>query len=422
MDVLLLALLVPGLLFIIFTTLILLHNRRHFFGLGEFHPDVSDIPSLLKTAPPPLVSILVPARNEENNLPRLLETLQQQDWPRLEIHILDDHSDDGTRAIAEGFCKKVNSGAGFSKSIDDRMSVSTIQVFVHEAGERPDGWLGKNWACHQLSLQARGDLLIFLDADTWLASDAVSSIVTAVEVFKLDFATVWPHQVMKSISEKAVVSTVYATIDTYLPTLYSYRAPAWIPFPRLRNKFKPLFASACGQCMIFTRKAYQESGGHEVVKDQVVEDVMLARNIVRAGKTMRMFHGTGRLWCRMYRTRSELFNGFRKNFFAGFGYRILPFLLVWLLHFVTFVFPVIILVTALLCFSCLPIHPFAAGGYAALVAATLMQRLYVAKHFEWPLSTAFLYLPGVLWFHMLAVVVLTDHLLQTGPTWKGRPV
>lgn len=422
MDVLLFGLLVPGLLFIITTTLILLHNRIHFLGLGDTVLEENCQPDWLESDSPPLVSILIPARNEEQNLPRLLKTLQEQDWPRLEIHILDDHSEDNTLKIAEEFQKNVNTVYGKHEPSSYNQDSQSMQVIVHKGQKRPDGWLGKNWACHQLSRHANGDLFIFLDADTWLASNTISRIVSAVDLFKLDFATVWPHQIMESIAEKAVISTVYSTIANYLPTLYSYRAPAWIPSARLRQKVKPMFANACGQCMVFTRQTYLDSGGHELVRDQVVEDVIMAKMVVRSGKTMRMFHGTDHLWCRMYRTPSDLFNGFRKNFFAGFGYRYLPFLMAWLLHFVVFVVPVIVLGTALICISCLPDTPVLIGGYTTLLGITVLQRLYISMFLNWPVSTALLYLPGILWFHMLATVVLRDRLSKTKPTWKGRPV
>lgn len=428
MDVLLLALLIPGLLFFIITTLIIVHNHRHFPGLAAMIGDkVFDGPGSScdpdTRDPQPLVSVLIPARNEERNLPKLLESLQQQDWPRLEVHILDDQSEDRTGIIAETFreqiefSKKANSVHGSGPH-----STDSWEVFVHSSANKPNGWLGKNWACHQLANYARGDVFIFLDADTWLAPDAISSIMAGLNRYNLDFATVWPHQVMETIPEKAVVATVYSTVATYLPTRYSYRAPLWIPNQILREKVKPLFASACGQCMIFTSETYHATGGHESVKNQVVEDVMLAKNVVKAGKTMRMFHGTGRLWCRMYSNPSELFQGFRKNFFAGFRYRYLPFLAAWFLHFAAFVLPVLVLV----CAGMIASHTSDAGIViwisATMVVVAFLQRIWVAKFLEWPLSTAFLYLPGILWFHILAFVVLRDRLSDSRPTWKGRSV
>jgi len=418
MDVYLIWLLVFGVFFLLATSLILIHNRSHFLGLGDLNKSTALSTSEFsgKTLSEPYkVSILIPARNEESNLPKLLNSLGKQDWPRLDIHILDDQSEDSTRKVAEEFRDAMKSRMRNDLSSD-------IHVIVHSSLERPEGWLGKNWACHQLAGHARGDIYIFLDADTWLAADALTSIMNGIHRFELDFATVWPHQIMESLLEKTVVSSVYATVAAYLPTLYSYQAPVWIPWRMLRQKVKPMFASACGQCMIFKSDTYREIGGHKSVKNQVVEDVMLAKMVVRKGKTMRMFHGTDRLWCRMYRSPSEIFNGFRKNFFAGFNYSTLPFVLAWLLHFTVYVLPALILIAALTGIQELTDPTLIAALSGLVVLTALIQRLWISKFLNWSFLTGLMYLPGILWFHMLAFVVIYDRLLKRGPTWKGRPV
>ncbi len=418
MDVLLIGILATAFVFFFATSLILIHNRRHFLGLAGLNTGtILPAPELSgkNLSNPDWVSILIPARNEESNLPKLLNSLGKQNWPRLDIHILDDQSEDSTREIAEEFRDDIK-----SRMRDNPLS--DIHVTVHTSLERPEGWLGKNWACHQLAGHARGNIFIFLDADTWLAPDAISLIMDGVHGFELDFATVWPHQVMESLLEKTVVSSVYATVAAYLPTRYSYRAPVWIPFRNLRQKVKPMFASACGQCMIFNKDTYREIGGHKSVKDKVVEDVMLAKMVVRNGSAMRMFHGTDRLWCRMYRNPSEIFNGFRKNFFAGFNYSMPSFFLAWLLHFIVYVLPAFVLIAALAGIPEGNTQPVITALSAVVVLTALIQRLWVAKFLKWPLSAGFLYLLGILWFHMLAFVVIYDLLSKSGATWKGRPV
>ena len=427
MTALVLVLFSIGFVFFFVTTLIILHNKKHFRGLISYRSEAVSTSGFDSTEnilegqslaqlnsntvsedyklPAPKVSILIPARNEERNLYRLLDSIESQTYSRLEVIILDDHSEDRTRLIADEFAL-----------------ASRFQITVHSGLHKPAGWGGKNWACHQLADHASGDVLLFLDADTWLASTTVSDIVINLQRYKLDFATVWPHQVMATAAEKAIVSNVYATIATYLPTLYSYKSPAWIPGRTLKNKTKPLFAAACGQCMIFTREAYKISGGHSSIKDQVVEDVLLAQKVVQSGKSMRMFHGTDRLWCRMYDSHEEIFNGFRKNFFAGFGYRLFPFLMAWILHAIVYLVPPVVFLFA------------AAGAFpdqfqltililsAVLTFIPMLQRFWVSKFFKWPAETTLLYLPGILWFQMLAVIVVLDRLLKTRATWKGRPV
>ncbi len=387
-------------LFFFITTLIILHNKKHFKGVAS----LSEASPAEKTSYPK-VSVLIPARNEERNIVRLLESIGNQTYPSLEIHLVDDHSEDNTRLLADEFA-----------------STSHLDLTVHYGLDKPEGWLGKNWACHQLAKHAYGDILIFLDADTWLAPTTIGEIVSGLHQYKLDFATVWPHQVMATTSEKAIVSTVYSTIITYLPTLYSYRAPGWIPGKTLRNKVKPMFAAACGQCMIFTREAYRESGGHELVKDEIVEDVMLAKQVIRSGKVMRMFHGTDRLWCRMYNSHSEIFNGFRKNFFAGFGNKLIPFLMAWLLHLGFYILPPAVFLSAVMDISPAMYQYEVMTFSASLTLIPLLQRIWIGKFLMWPKISALLYLPGILWFQMLAIVVLLDRMLKTGGTWKGRPL
>ena len=402
-------LLVASLLFFVAAGLILIHNLYFFRGLKDHYCGHQR----LNKSDPPSVSILIPARNEEDTLPRLLDSLLKQDYPISEILVLDDASTDKTREVVLG-----------------KAESSAMPIRIHTGMEKPDSWMGKNWACHQLSQLAKGDIFIFLDADTWLHPETIGRLMERMLGDDLDFATVWPHQIMTTWSEKMVIPTVYSTIPGYLPTRYSYRAPRWIPSEKIRTAVKPLFATACGQCLIFRKDAYFETGGHAAVKSEVVEDVMLAKNIVRAGKTMKMFHGTDRIWCRMYRNHKEVFSGFRKNFFAGFGYRYLPFMLAWLLHIAVYLMPPVLLVLALLSVQLETVFPGTAAFEQKLitwlsvfaVSAAFLQRATITFFMKWPSITAMMHLPGILWFQMLAIVVISDRLGNRQASWKGRKV
>lgn len=398
--------------FSVVTSLILFHNKSHFKGIeNRVEPDRLDsfVPidkkNDLSECSNPLVSVLIPARNEENNLPRLLESLKKQTYPNFEVFVLDDHSEDQTKKIAGEFLSK-----------------SKISGSVLSGIHKPASWLGKNWACHQLSDAARGQLLLFLDADTWLFDSFITDIVKKMDEYDLDFATVWPHQIMQSFLEKTIISMVYSTVIAYLPTRYSYQAPGWIPVRSLREKAKPMFASACGQCMVFRASSYRETGGHASVKNCVVEDVKIAKRVVSSGKTMRMFHGTNRIWCRMYSSASELFHGFRKNFFAGFDYMLLPFLISWILHIVVYLVPLAAILMMIVGIMPGDNHQLLfTFSFIALLVPHL-QRFWMARFLNWPVSTALLLLPGVLWFQMLAIVVLADYYLKIGTRWKGRSI
>lgn len=431
----LLLLLLPGLLFFTVSLLITLHNRRHFIGLQQVYRHAESItatgqpessaqsasvlpaessPTDTSARPdeaaqqhyPSKVSILIPARNEEQTIGRLMRSLAEQRIENMEVWLLDDQSEDATAETAE----HAFSGAPFPLHI------------IH-GNERPQGWLGKNWACHQLAAQATGDYLVFLDADTWLAPDAIKELIDSMNHFKLDFATVWPHQIMGSFAEKTVISMVYSAIPSLLPVLYNYQPPGWIPGRTLREKTRPMFAAACGQCIAFRRSAYELSGGHEAVFDQVVEDVKIAKHVVQNGLTMRMFHGTDRIWCRMYNNHHDLFQGFRKNFFAGFNYRFIPFSLAWFLHILAYLLPPVVLFAGLFAPGVSPHLTFEATALAALATSLpFFIREIIRRYLKWPLSVSLLHLPGVLWFQWLAVVVVADRLSGAPVSWKGRVV
>lgn len=202
---------------------------------------------------------------------------------------------------------------------------------------------------------------------------------------------------------------------TILPVRYVRSPPNWIP-PFLRKKLAPLFAAACGQFMAFKRRSYEETGGHQYVKNIIVEDVALARNIKRAGFSMNMYHGRDVVSCRMYRSHRELWQGLRKNFLAGFGYILPLFLLMGLLHLAVYLIP----------FLFLPLL-FLAGGSILLIAlctATLllvfMQRFIINRWFNWNLLYTLLHPLGVAWFQVLALQVMKDYIMQNSPTWKDR--
>ncbi len=390
--------------FFIATTLIICHNSYYFLGLN---PDKDNFPQDSENEQNnPDISILIPARNEERNILKLLNSIDGQNYPgSMEILVLDDHSSDNTSELVHDFSRT----SGFS-------------VRLLKGKEKPGDWLGKNWACHQLAGSANGDILVFLDADTWTDTGFINEIVIRMRRFRLDFLTVWPHQIMNSATEKSVISTVYATIVMYLPTLYCFQAPRWIPTQYLKSKVKPMFASACGQCMVFSRSCYDAVGGHASVKQEVVEDVKLAKKVVSSGKTMRMFHGTEKIWCRMYQSNNEVFEGFRKNFLAGFNYNIPAFVLAWIMHIIVYILPPAILLAGVAgLHSDLHMTTFA-GPAAFLTAVPALQRLWITGFLKWPQSAGWLYLAGIFWFQVLALTVVFDYFTGKQNFWKGRSV
>lgn len=371
----------PALVWLSFTSLTLLRNVRHFRNLPA-----AAAPSQTR------VSVCVPARNEEAGIGACVGSLIDQTHPHLQILVLDDGSTDGTRAILDAF--------------------DTPRLRVIPGAPKPDGWLGKHWACAQLAEQADGDILLFADADTWFTSHAVADLAAHMDAHPADdLVTAWPVQRLGSWSERLIVPLVYHTLLTVLPAVYVSRDPRWMP-KALRPLFRPLFAAACGQFMAFRRGTYRAIGGHAAVKEAVVDDVELAKAVKRAGGRVRMVHGGGTVGCRMYRSHGEVFNGFRKNFLAGFGGNLPLFLAAAVLHLWVYIVPVA-------GFFAGRISPIA---FALVVAVPVAQRLVLARWFGWPKADAFTHIFGVVWFQWLGLRVLADRLTRRKIEWKGRPV
>lgn len=345
------------------------------------------------------ISVCIPARNEEDVLGTLLQSVCTQQYHKFEVIVLDDHSTDHTPEILSEYKRKFPG------------------IINHINGEpKPEKWLGKPWACHQLSEKADGDLLLYLDADTRLYPGFLQRIAQEVYLGELDMITVWPEQKLNGFWQQTVLPLVYYALVTLLPAVYVQRDPRWMP-PFLAKKFRPAFAAACGQCIGFTREAYQKIGGHKAVKNAVVEDVELAKIAKRKALNLRMYTGIGAISCSMYPSASEMFNGFRKNFLAGFNHSLPLFVAAAILHIIVFILPFYAIVHAWITID-RPLFFMAASS----VSLILMHRLILAIWFRWNPIFALSHPIGVLWFQWLGLVKIGDHLTGKKVSWKGRDV
>lgn len=231
------------------------------------------------------VSLLIPARNEAHNLPQTLPQLLAQ--PATEILLLDDRSSDGTAEVA-----------GQLAGADRRFRLLVGQ-------ELPEGWKGKNWACHQLSQAALGEVLIFTDADVRWNPGALDAVLEGLERTPGLF-TVYPRQQVGGLAERVLLPL----IETVLL--------ASLPYPLVRTRF-PSASAGNGQVMAFTRAAYQACGGHQGVRGEVLEDVRLTQRIKRARQPLGIALGGDLIGVRMYRSYAEIREGFGKNLGAFHG-------------------------------------------------------------------------------------------------------
>lgn len=250
----------------------------------------SRIDIIVKPASPPqnapLISICIPARNEEQNIRVCVESALMQDYPNFEVIVLDDRSTDATpRILAE---------------------LATLDSRLHpiSGSDLPSGWVGKPHALHQASTSARGEWLCFVDADTFLSPQALSSCyVKAMEV-QADLFTTLHRQIMGSFWEKAVMPIVVTALSVGFN-------------PRKVNDPTYKDAIASGQFILIRREVYEKIGGHASVRDQIVEDQALAERVKWSGDRLALADGTALISTRMYTSLSSMWEGWTKNMYLG---------------------------------------------------------------------------------------------------------
>ena len=279
----------------------------------------------------PLVSVLIPARNEAHNIEPCVRSLLAQDYPFFEVVVLDDNSEDDTAKIVQGL--------GLSET-------GTISRMLR-GSPLPPGWTGKGWACHQLAQDARGQFFFFTDADTEHEPGALSALVAYAQKHRADLVSAWPRLMTKSLGEKLVVPMIiFAAMTMYphwlLRLVQRYPAMAkWMP-----TRYRRMLGAANGQSMFFTRAGYFRIGGHEGERSHLVEDVALGRAVAaRADEGMRLMNCEALQFsrCRMYRNMPEVWEGFTKNLRAAFEDSLPGFIAVGILQFCCYLLPFLLL-------------------------------------------------------------------------------
>ena len=263
---------VPGLIIIYWV-----HN--------QYHLDIVVTP----TAAPkdaPLISICIPARNEENNIRRSVEAALAQDYPNIEVIVLDDRSTDATLTQL--------------KEIAARDS----RLLPISGSDLPEGWAGKPHALYQASADARGEWLCFLDADTFLAPEAISSCYVKALETEADLFTVMTEQILGSFWEKVVMPLVMTALSVGF-------SPRKVNDPSRRD------AVANGQFILIKRSIYNLIGGHEKVKDQVVEDKAISEQVKWNGHRLIVADGMQVVSTRMYTSLESMWEGWTKNIYLG---------------------------------------------------------------------------------------------------------
>lgn len=319
-----------------------------------------------------LVSILIPVRNEVENLLDLLQSIKDQGYQNYEVILLDDASTDGSYEMCKSWIGN-----------DRRFTVVKGAIL-------PPDWLGKNFACHQLAALAKGRYLLFLDADETIGSDLINSVVYRMKVRQLKLLSLFTNQVMLTLGERMVVPLMHFTLLNLLPLRLVFLSK------------NPAFSAASGQCMVFEAADYQQNKWHEQVKNRAVEDIEIMK-LIKAGKQNgEALLANGMIACRMYKGYAEALNGLSKNLLAGFNYSV-PGLLMFLMlilggpifvmlsgdfQLIMFMFTLIILSRIMISFSSgqnvlynLLLHPFQMVNLALI--AHLSIKRYLTKTTIW---------------------------------------
>lgn len=239
--------------------------------------------------PLPLLSVVVPARNEERNIKRCVRSLMAQTGVDVEVIVVDDRSDDGT---AESL---------------DRLMEEYPALCVVDGGKLPEGWVGKPWACAQGARIARGEWLLFTDADSYHEPHASLSTVTFALAHGADALSIMTGQELGTLAEAAILPAILQMIVFASGRLAEVNDPQ-----------RPDRALANGQYLLVSRTAYDALGGHAALRAEVVEDLEFARRLKSDGRfRLLVAEGTQLVRVRMYRSFREIWDGFTKNTYLG---------------------------------------------------------------------------------------------------------
>ncbi len=252
---------------------------------NQYHLDIIVTPAP-PPLDPPLISICVPARNEEHNIRNCVESALAQDYRNIEVIILDDRSTDATSEILR------------------RLAAQNDMLKPISGSDLPEGWAGKPHALFQAAASARGEWLCFVDADTFLKPEAISSVYAKALETGADLFTTMNEQVLGSFWEKVVMPLVMTALSVGF-------SPRKVNDPNTRD------AISNGQFIFIKRSVYNAIGGHESVKDQIVEDKAISEQVKWNGYRLIVADGMQVIRTRMYTSLPTMWEGWTKNIYLG---------------------------------------------------------------------------------------------------------
>ncbi|OXM83669.1 glycosyltransferase [Paenibacillus rigui] len=247
----------------------------------------------------PLVSVIIAAKEEEASITETVKHLLNQTYPRLEIIAVNDRSQDGTgRKLEE-----------LRKWSEGKEHIPVPLRIIHVT-RLPDGWLGKNHALYQGYQQARGQLVLFTDADVLFEPDTVADAVGYMREHEVDHLTLAPRMIVRSFWLRAFVNYFFFTLSLYVRP--------W----RANADHQHKHGMGIGAFNLLTRAAYERIGTHKAFALRPDDDLMLGQRVKRAGLRQRLVSGQDHLAVEWYSSLKEAVKGLEKNLFSGFQYRL----------------------------------------------------------------------------------------------------
>lgn len=334
----------------------------------------------------PLVSVILPARNEEEHIAACLDHLTKQVYANIEIIVVDDNSEDATGIIARSYASK-----------DDRITVI-------EGRHLPAGWNGKQFACSQAVKAARGELLFMTDADVRHGPESVGFAVANLYRKKADYLSGYVHQEIGSIGEALIVPMTYIMTSLLLP------------IPILTSRFFPSWGFGIGQYMLARKESFKSMGGYEEIKDSLVEDMAMARAMKQSEYKTVFIDAEEVASCRMYQDYRSAFQGFAKSLFGATGGRALV---------------VSLLAAVVLFFVLLPFYRLLEGIYAGevwqsntVVPPALFFAMWILTLTSRGLKSFLALLYPLSFFNIILIAISSTMRTGFGKgiEWKGRLV
>ncbi|BDI32859.1 glycosyl hydrolase [Capsulimonas corticalis] len=333
----------------------------------------------------PMVSVLVPARNEETTIEACVRSLLAMNYPNFEVIVLDDRSTDSTYEI---LC---------------RLRDQDHRLHVLVGAEMPEGWYGKPHACWQLANAANGEYLLMTDADCTFAPDALLLALGARQEHQADVVSMTPDLQCQGFWEQMIIPLQYFIVFAFLPG------------PLIRITPFPWFAAANGAFIFLRRDTYFEVDGHRAVRRQLAEDIKFSQHVKRRGKTLWYGDGSRTYAVRMYHGLAEIWAGFSKNIFPAFS-RDLPLLATVL----AYLFCALVLPAPLAVWGWTHHKPWAAAALAAYLLTAGVRLALSARFLSAPAWAAPLLPLGWLCVIGIALNSIRQSYSKTGNLWKGR--